>query len=132
MIADPRKIILDHLARYGVRDKDAAATLGIKKRKSTVGKTRRGGMRRTIDLHGMTVGPALAALRDVLDECVNRGIAELLVVHGYGLHSAPGEGGVLKAAVRRYLEGKNDLRIRSFTAAAPKDGGEGAAIVRLR
>jgi DNA-nicking Smr family endonuclease len=132
MIADPRKIILDHLARYGVRDKDAAASPGMKKKKNAVGTTKRGSMRKTLDLHGMTVGPALAALRDAIDECAHRGIAELLVVHGYGLHSAPGEAGVLKTAVLRYLEGENDPRLKSFTAAAPKDGGEGATLVRLR
>ncbi len=131
MIADPRKIIFDHLARYGVRDKDAAASPGMKK-KNAVGKTKRGNMRKTLDLHGMTVGPALAALRDAIDECACRGVAELLVVHGYGLHSAPGEAGVLKTAVLRWLEGENDPRIKSFTAAAPKDGGEGATLVRLR
>ncbi len=132
MTPDSKKIIFDYLSRYGVRDKDAATTLGIKKRKSAVGKTKRGGMRRTLDLHGMTIGPALAALHDAIDECAKRGVAELLVVHGYGLHSASGNGGVLKAAVRRYLEGNNDPRIRSFAAAALKDGGEGATVVRLR
>ncbi|HMD68303.1 MAG TPA: Smr/MutS family protein [Chitinivibrionales bacterium] len=128
----PKKIILDYLDRHGVRDKDAAAERGKKKKTLGAGVTRRGSVRATIDLHGLTTGPALAALRDAIDDCAERGVAELLVVHGYGLHSAPGQGGVLKTAVRQYLEGKNDPRIRSFTTAMPKDGGEGATVVRLK
>ncbi len=132
MNPDPKKTILDYLDRHGVRDKDAAASLGRKKKTFAAGTTKRGSVRATIDLHGMTTGPALAALRDAIDDCAQRGVAELLVVHGYGLHSAPGEGGVLKTAVRQYLEAGNDPRIRSFTTAMRKDGGEGATVVRLR
>ena len=104
---DSRKTILRYLALHGVRDKDAAVPLAKRKKHLAVGRTRRGGVRKTLDLHGMTTGPALAALRDVIDECSRRGLTELLVVHGYGLHSAPGEGGVLRAAVRQYLESGN-------------------------
>jgi DNA-nicking Smr family endonuclease len=130
--ADSRKIILQYLDRHGVRDKDAAVMSVKRKKTLAVGATRRGSVRATIDLHGMTTGPALAALRDAIDDCVQRGVAELLVIHGYGLHSAPGEGGVLKVAVRQYLEAGNDPRIRRFTTAKPKDGGEGATLIWLR
>jgi DNA-nicking Smr family endonuclease len=124
--------ILEYIARHGVRDKDALASTGNHQQRKSV--TRRSGKRRirkTLDLHGMTTGIALAALREAIDECAERGIAELLVIHGYGLHSAPAEGAVLKTAVRQYLEGRNDQRIRSFTTAAPKNGGQGATQVRM-
>jgi DNA-nicking Smr family endonuclease len=127
-----KKIILDHLARHGVRDKDSIAQNQKRQKKSSISRKKRGISCKTLDLHGMTAGIALAALREALDECAERGIAELLVIHGYGLHSAPAEGAVLKTAVRQYLDGGNDSRIRGFAAAAPKDGGEGATLVRLR
>lgn len=127
-----KEIILNHLARYGVQDKDAAEQSKKRQKKSGTHRSGKGRFRKTLDLHGMTTGIAIAALREAMDECAQRGIAELLVIHGYGLHSVPAEGAVLKTAVRQYLEGKNDQRIRSFTTAAPKDGGEGATLVRLK
>jgi DNA-nicking Smr family endonuclease len=131
--SESAKKILEYIDRHGVRDKDALASTGKQQqRKSTTQRSGKRRFRKTLDLHGMTTGIAIAALREAMGECAERGIAELLVIHGYGLHSAPAEGAVLKTAVRQYLEGKNDQRIRSFTTAAPKDGGEGATLVRLR
>jgi DNA-nicking Smr family endonuclease len=126
------KKILEYIDRHGVRDKDAVAQNQKQYKKSATQPSGKRNFRKTLDLHGMTTNIALAALREAMDECAKRGIAELLVIHGYGLHSAPAEGAVLKTAVRQYLEGKNDQNIRSFTTAAPKDGGEGATLVRLR
>jgi len=103
---DPREIILRHLARYGVRDKDAVAAASAKGKKTREGRTRNG--RRALDLHGLTVDAAIATLRDEIDRCASHGVAELLVIHGYGLHSKPGEGGTLKTAVKQYLEEISD------------------------
>ena len=130
--SESAKKILEYIDRHGVRDKDALASTGKQQqRKSTTQRSGKRRFRKTLDLHGMTTGIAIAALREAMGECAERGIAELLVIHGYGLHSAPAEGAVLKTAVRQYLEGKNDPRIRSFTMAALKDGGEGATLVRF-
>jgi DNA-nicking Smr family endonuclease len=131
--SESTKKILEYIDRHGVRDKDAlASTEKQQQRKSATQPSGKRKFRKTLDLHGMTTVIALAVLREAIDECAERGIAELLVIHGYGLHSAPAEGAVLKTAVRQYLEGKNGLRIRSFTTAMPKDGGQGATMVRLR
>ncbi|HUI92388.1 MAG TPA: Smr/MutS family protein [Chitinivibrionales bacterium] len=126
-----RKTILDHLTRYGVLDKDAMAQNRKQQRKSGIQKSGKRKFRMTLDLHGMTSPKAMAALREAVNECSEKGIAELLVIHGYGLHSAPAEGGVLKTAVKQYIEAINGLRVRSFTTAAPKNGGEGATLVRF-
>lgn len=125
------KKILEYLARYGIHDKDRIAQ---NRKRQKISGTHRSGKRRfrkTLDLHGMTTSIAIAALRKAIDGCAERGIAELLVIHGYGLHSAPAEGAVLKTAVRQYLEGKNDPHLRSFATAMPKDGGEGATLVKF-
>jgi DNA-nicking Smr family endonuclease len=129
--SDSTRKILEHLARFGVRDKDAAMAAKHSPHGPSKARKKRENNRVTLDLHGMTVVFALSALREVIDECADKGVRELLVIHGHGLHSKPGEGAVLKTAARHYLEGRNDERIRSFTTAAPKEGGEGATIVRF-
>jgi DNA-nicking Smr family endonuclease len=127
-------LIFQHLDRYGIRDKDAMADLRKKSREKKPAaalKTRRGVVRKRLDLHGMTVDRALPVLRQAIDECMDKGIGELLVIHGYGMHSQPGERGVLKKAVLEYLDQGNNSRIRDVTSALSKDGGEGATLVRF-
>jgi DNA-nicking Smr family endonuclease len=126
-----KKTILAHLTRFGVHDKDAAAQNQKRQSKSTTQKSGKRKFRKTLDLHGMTTGVAIAALREAIDECTEQGIGELLIIHGYGLHSAPQEGAVLKTVVRQYLEANVNPRIRSFVTATPKHGGEGATMVRF-
>lgn len=131
-MTDPTNTILNHLARYGVHDKDAAEKLQKRQRESGMQKSGKRKFRKTLDLHGMTSAAALAALREAINECEEKGIAELLVIHGYGLHSDPAEGAVLKTAVRQFLEACEGARMRGYAAAAPKHGGEGATLVRFK
>jgi DNA-nicking Smr family endonuclease len=77
-------LILKHLDRYGIRDKDAMADLQKKSREKKPAaalQTRRGVVRKRLDLHGMTVDRALPVLRQAIDECMDKGIGELLVIH---------------------------------------------------
>ncbi len=128
-----REEILRYLDKYGVRDKDAAAPSPKAKRPAVLDKRRAHRGRRTVDLHGLTVDAARRVLREELDKCANTGIRELLVIHGYGRHSKPGEGGSLKTAVRSFLEEASDAgKIRTFVTALPKDGGDGATTVQIR
>jgi DNA-nicking Smr family endonuclease len=127
-------LILQHLDRYGIRDKDAMAQLQRKareKKPSAAVESRRGVLRKRLDLHGMTLDRALPALRRAIDECRQKGIGELLVIHGYGLHSQPAGEGVLKKAVLDYCEENSGSAIRGYAAAMAKDGGAGATIVRF-
>ena len=128
-------LILQHLDRYGIRDKDAIAQQQKKtpgRKSSSTLQTKRGVMRKRLDLHGMTIDRALPVLRQAIDECKEKGIGELLVIHGYGLHSQPVGEGVLKKAVLAFLEEKPDSRIRDYTQALARDGGAGATLVRFR
>ena len=127
-------LILQHLDRYGIRDKDAIAQQQKKSREkkpSAALETKRGVVRKRLDLHGMTIDRALPALRQAIDECKEKGIGELLVIHGYGLHSQPVGEGVLKKAVLDFLEGSSDVRIRDYAQAMNRDGGAGATLVRF-
>jgi DNA-nicking Smr family endonuclease len=128
-------LIFQYLDRYGIKDKDAIAqqqknTMGRKKNSAAL-QTRRGVMRKRLDLHGMTIDRALPVLRQAIEECENTGIGELLVIHGYGLHSSPAGEGVLKKAVLDFLEKRRDPRIRDYTQAMNRDGGVGATLVRI-
>lgn len=51
---------------------------------------------RSIDLHGLTVPEALAALGPFLDRAIRAGLERVEIIHGIG-------GGKLRVAVRKYL-----------------------------
>jgi len=126
--------ILAHLDKYGIRDKDAIASPAasvLRKKTSSQVSNNRGVMRRRLDLHGKTVENGLVALRAAIDECETKGIRELLVIHGYGRHSMPRGEGVLKKAVLDFLEYSGGARIKDYSQAMIKDGGEGATLVRF-
>jgi DNA-nicking Smr family endonuclease len=84
--------------------------------------------RAEIDLHGLTVAAAQAALSRFLTDCRQRGVLCVRVIHGKGLNSP--EGPVLKRLTDRVLRQRGD--VLAFRAARPNDGGGGAAIVLLR
>jgi DNA-nicking Smr family endonuclease len=67
----------------------------------------------------------------MLGYCRDRGIRELFVIHGHGVHSAPEEGPVLKNLVRDMLENELSDRVRDFRAGIPREGGEGVTLVYL-
>lgn len=84
----------------------------------------------TIDLHGMTVEPAMAQLRQFLFESARLPRRCILVVHGKGTHSE--HGAPLREAVLQALLGPLSGLVHAFASAAPSDGGEGATYVMLR
>jgi DNA-nicking Smr family endonuclease len=128
-------LIFQHLDRYGIRDKDEISLQQKKaaavKKSSAILQTRRGVMRKRLDLHGMTIDMALPVLRQAIEDCEKAGIGELLVIHGYGLHSSPAGEGVLKKAVLDFLEERHDPHIRDYSSALSRDGGAGATLVRF-
>jgi DNA-nicking Smr family endonuclease len=122
--------ILSHIEKFGVDRKDAAD--GNDKRESPRGNRRTRSHRMTLDLHGLRSDDAARRLRGALDRCRETGMRELLVVHGYGLHSDPAEGPVLKKLVRDLLDRELRPKYRTYRTAAIRDGGEGATLVALR
>jgi len=70
----------------------------------------------SIDLHGMTVPEALAALPVFLDLAIRADLPRVEIIHGIS-------GGRLRAAVRRYLAGAP-----AVTSAAPDHGNPGVTI----
>jgi DNA-nicking Smr family endonuclease len=84
----------------------------------------------TLDLHGQTVAPALAQLRQFLLEARRTGHRCVLVIHGRGLHSE--HGAPLREAVLGELLGPLSGLVHALASAAPVDGRDGATYVMLR
>jgi DNA-nicking Smr family endonuclease len=122
--------ILSHIEKFGVDRKDAAN--GGDRQRSSRGKGRTRKHRMVLDLHGQHSDDAVRKLRFALDRCRESGMRELLVIHGYGLHSDPAGGPVLKKLVRAMLDNELHMKYRSYRTASINDGGEGATLVRVR
>lgn len=70
----------------------------------------------SIDLHGMTVPEALAALGPFLDRAIRAGLERVEIIHGVS-------GGKLRVAVRKYL-----AETPSVSMAAPHDRNPGVMV----
>ena len=97
---------------------------------NTLRRLRRGEFRvqREIDLHGMTVAEAKAALREFLVRSLERGVRCVRIVHGKGLRSG-NRGPVLKSTVSALL--RRTEAVLAYVSARPVDGGSGALYVLL-
>ena len=126
---DRRLEILSYIEKHGVMDKDQ---MFRDKRGEQSLRTRKKRQRKTIDLHGLNSREALNTVLNAIDECRKKGVGELLVIHGWGAHSDPGEGPVLKKAVHSLLDSLAGKTVRNYRSASGRDGGEGATVVRLR
>ena len=128
---DSAKEILSFIEKHGIapKESDAAGGKGGKTRRK---RGKRRVHRMVIDLHGLRSEAAEARLRGALDRCRSGGMRELLIIHGYGLHSDPAEGPVLKKLVRALLDNALRERYRTYRTAPVRDGGEGATLVTLR
>ncbi len=88
--------------------------------------------RRHVDLHGLTVPEARAALGDFFRNALRDGERCVLVVHGRGLNS-PDRVPVIKQNVVAWLSrGPWARSVLAFTSARSCDGGAGAMYVLLR
>lgn len=97
---------------------------------TVVRKLRRGEYRvqREIDLHGLTVAQAKAALREFLIGALGQHVRCVRIVHGKGLRSGH-RGPVLKSAVNAVL--RRTGAVLAYVSARPVDGGTGAVYVLL-
>ena len=75
-----------------------------------------------LDLHTFRPSELGPLLKDYIDECRQRGILSLRIIHGKGK-------GILRDRVHSLL-GKNP-KVASFTLASPDAGGWGATLVEL-
>jgi DNA-nicking Smr family endonuclease len=89
-----------------------------------------------LDLHGMTQDKAHRALESFIGAATRQGLRCVIVITGKGLRGlaeGPGDLGILRNAVPRWLNESNlRAKILAFTPAQPRDGGGGALYVLLR
>jgi DNA-nicking Smr family endonuclease len=83
-----------------------------------------------VDLHGMSLAEADAALTAFIKAAVSRGYFCVKVIHGRGLRS-PG-GPVLKKAVQKWLQTSFSRWVVAYASAKDCDGGLGATYVILK
>ncbi len=101
--------------------------------------TRKGRFR--FDLHGFTLDEANKKVREILMLCVKKNYKELLLITGKGIHSknekdtyVSKDFGKLKFSVPEFIKSDSELNmlIVSINEADPRDGGEGAILIKLR
>jgi len=83
-----------------------------------------------IDLHGMTVDQAEAALTSFLKAAIARRLYCVKIIHGRGLRSP--QGPVLKEALVNWLRGVFRRYVHAYATARDCDGGLGATYVILK
>jgi len=121
--------ILAYVERHGIVRKDDVDRDASGPRHDRF--RRKVGKRATLDLHGLRADEAKRRLRFAIEDCRRRGIRELLVIHGHGLHSDPQGGAVLKSLVRDLLDRDFRSMCRTWHGASKADGGEGATVVAV-
>ncbi len=98
---------------------------------SVLRKLRRGqySVRRELDLHGMFVAEARAAVNEFLRECRKRNLSCVRIIHGkgYGSHQKQP---VLKIKLNHWL--RQHDHVLAFCSARSMDGGTGAVYALIR
>jgi DNA-nicking Smr family endonuclease len=76
-----------------------------------------------LDLHTFQPRDVIPLVNDYLDECRERGIFDVRIIHGKGI-------GMLRDAVHAVLRQRSD--VETFKLADETRGGWGATLVRLK
>ncbi|MBQ9495837.1 MAG: Smr/MutS family protein [Treponema sp.] len=118
------------LRKYGVVDKDKLAEEAYEREKEhSVSYLKTLPIEARIDLHGLTRDEAWNRLVNFTNDCVQRGVRKMLVIHGKGIHTT-GSDPVLGEVVRRFIE--SDKRCGTSGHPNKRLGGNGATWVLLK
>lgn len=85
----------------------------------------------SLDLHGADEATARRETQRFLREQSERGVRDVLIVHGKGLHSGGGIGVLADVVVRVLTESPIAPKVVAFASAPVRLGGLGAMVVRL-
>jgi DNA-nicking Smr family endonuclease len=130
-IQGTREDILSFIKTHGIVDKDTVAKTATEYRRTLQKQKRERLTRFVLDLHGLSSNEAEVRIVAGLDLCKNKGIREVLLIHGRGLHSGVGERPVLKNLVQTMLEGKLRGMVKRYRPGVPAEGGEGVTVLFL-
>jgi DNA-nicking Smr family endonuclease len=123
--------ILSYIEKHGIEHKDLAPRKKQHKKKTSFEKKGKR-IRKLLDLHGRKHDEVGPILREAFHECRRKGVDTILIIHGKGYRSDPVEGPVVKKLVLTMLEHELCNYVRDYRTTLPKDGGEGATLVKLR
>ena len=93
------------------------------------------------DLHGFSLDGANSKVREIILSCTEKKYSEILFITGKGNHSKNARDvysskdlGKLRFSVPEYINSDKQISklIVSVSGAAPKDGGDGAILIKLR
>ena len=92
------------------------------------------------DLHGFTLDQANKKVKEIITSCSEKGISEIIVITGKGLHSKnenvyeSSKFNKLRYSVPDYINSNPELAtlILSISNLSEKKGGEGAILVKLK
>lgn len=82
-----------------------------------------------LDLHGLNRERARIEVAAFINDCHDRGVRCVRIIHGKGLRS-PNTGPVIRGLLDGWLRRRND--VLAFCSARPHDGGTGAVYVLLK
>ena len=92
-------------------------------------------------MHGYTLTDANLKTKEIILSCLKDKYKEILLITGKGLHSSTDEDSYvsrsfskLKFSVPEFIKTNNEINnsIISVSDADPKDGGEGAILIKLK
>ncbi len=130
---DPDRVhreILDYLDEHPPPSEKTPSTPPAARPKKPAPRSKKPVPRPELMLRRLRYDDALGRLETFLRFHFEAGTPEVRVVHGKGLRSGD-EGPVLRDAVRDYCD-RHPRWVRSYREAPPKEGGQGALIIRLR
>ena len=93
------------------------------------------------DLHGLTIDDANNKVYEIINQCYQKKINEILIITGKGSHSKnqddtyySKENKILKKSIPYFIKNNADLnsKISKVTQAGRSEGGEGAIVVKLK
>ena len=93
------------------------------------------------DLHGLSIEEATKKVTEIIENCYDKGISEILLITGQGHHSnleknvyVSKDHSTLKGTIPQFIKNTSSLysKIAKIDNALPKEGGKGALVIRLK
>ncbi|MAV05862.1 MAG: DNA mismatch repair protein MutS [Candidatus Pelagibacter sp.] len=93
------------------------------------------------DLHGYTLAQANKKVREIIYFCKKEGCKEIFLITGKGIHSNTNKDvyvsstlSNLRYSIPDYINSQPDLidNVRKISPALPKEGGDGALVIKLK
>ena len=98
-------------------------------------------LRYKFDLHGLSIEEATKKVSEIIENCYEKGILEILLITGQGHHSnleknvyVSKDHSTLKGTIPEFIKNTSSLysKIAKMNNALPREGGKGALIIRLK